>query len=155
MTKNTPHTKKRERTSAPAATDETLNVATSYRPEIEARRGEYKRLAEVLLTMIDLETEHLPSLLDADLSGGSIHTEEGDEHLLMHALERHLFLAFESVDWYAPEAMRLYVELRLLADEQSAQRQKAAEVGPEPPDQTTPEWRDWKVRQIEQALRNG
>ncbi len=43
--------------------------------------------------------------------------------LLMSAIDRHLFLTFESVNWYTPEAMKLYVEMRLLADEQKVRRE--------------------------------
>ncbi len=96
---------------------------SKYSPEVEARRADYEALAKALLTMIDLETEHVQPRLDVPC-----HTREGQDHVLTHAIEKHLFLAFENVNWYSPEAMALYVEMRLLADEQRAKPQKGEEA---------------------------
>lgn len=88
----------------------------TYSPEIEAKRADYKSLAASLLTMIDLDMEHVKPLLDVK----SEYTE-GEDHVLMGAIDRHLYLAFMNVDWFKSEAIRLYVEMRLLADEQKHQ----------------------------------
>jgi len=111
-----PSSAERENSTTRARANENT---TSHDP---SPRADYERLAEALLLMTDLETERVGSRLDADLSGGTIHQAESDNHLLANALNRHLFLTFESIDWYSREAMRLYVEMRLLADEQSARR---------------------------------
>jgi hypothetical protein len=100
-------------------------VKLNYSHEIEARRSDYERLAQSLITMMNLEHERVHPTLDVDLSCMVFEAEEGDKHLLMNALQRHILLTFENVEWYSPEAMKLYVEMRLLADEQSAQRTAA------------------------------
>ena len=93
--------------------------------DVEERRGDYEWLAQSLLTMHTLETERVHQTLDVDVSDKAFE-EEGDRYLLSFAMDRHLLLAFESVYWYTPEAMRLYVEMRLLADKQIAQRKAAS-----------------------------
>jgi hypothetical protein len=122
---------KREEKRANAEAQGTLQIESkvklNYSHKIEARRSDYERLAQSLITMMTLEHERVHPTLDVDLSGTVFAPEEGDKHLLMDALQRHILLAFESVEWYSPEAMKLYVEMRLLADEQSAQR--AARTG--------------------------
>jgi hypothetical protein len=105
-----------------AGAQSTPQSILAYTPEIESRRDDYTRLAESLLTRIELQIKYVRPRLDADISGGTIHEEEGDVNLLANAIDRHLFLAFESVDWYTPEAMKLYVEMRLLADEHATVR---------------------------------
>jgi predicted patatin/cPLA2 family phospholipase len=95
------------------------------RSNVEARRGDYEWLAQALINMHKLESERVHQTLDVDLSDKAFE-EEGDKYLLSLAMDRHLLLAFESVYWYSPEAMRLYVEMRLLADEQRAERKAAS-----------------------------
>ncbi len=100
--------------------------AKPYSPEVEARRVEYGRLAESLLTMIQLEIQQIDPLLDVkpeDLIYGS---DDDDKHVLHLAIDKHLRLVCGAVDWYDPEALRgLYVELRLLADQQALERHEA------------------------------
>jgi hypothetical protein len=92
----------------------------AYSPEVEARRADYETLAACVLTMIDLDMNHVQTRLDVK----SQYTQDED-HVLMTALDRHIQLAFHNVDWYGVEAMRLYVEMRLLADEQARGRSNA------------------------------
>jgi hypothetical protein len=92
---------------------------------VEARRNDYECLAQALLTMHKLETERVYQNLDVDVSDKAFE-EEGDRYLLSLAMDRHLLLAFETVYWYTPEGMKLYVEMRLLADEQRAERKAAS-----------------------------
>ena len=92
----------------------------AYSPEVEARRADYETLAASFLAMIDLDMNHAVPHLDVK----SEYTKNED-HVLMNAVDRHTQLTFHNVDWYAAEAMRLYVEMRLLADEQARGRGNA------------------------------
>lgn len=79
-------------------------------------REDYERLHAALETLFDLESERVPGLLDLDPLW------ESDDNLLSRAIDRHLHILFDSVDFFTPEGMRLYVEMRLLLDAQKAQR---------------------------------
>jgi hypothetical protein len=92
----------------------------AYSPEVEARRADYETLAASFLTMIDLDMNHVQTRLDVK----SQYTQDED-HVLMTAIDRHIQLAFHNVDWYSAEPMHLYVEMRLLADEQTRRRSNA------------------------------
>ncbi len=119
---------KRTRAAAQSTQQSESQDKPTRRYNVEERRRDYELLAQALFTMYKLEAQRVDPRLDADLSGGTIHEEEGDEHLLSNTIYRHLFLTFESVEWYTPEAMKLYVEMRLLADEQIAQRKAASKA---------------------------
>ncbi len=120
---------KREGKHTRAAAQSTQQIESQGKPtrrsNVEERRCDYEWLAQALLTMHKLETERVHQTLDVDLTDKAFEAE-GDRYLLSLAMDRHLLLAFESVYWYTPEAMKLYVEMRLLADEQSAQRKAAS-----------------------------
>ncbi len=82
-------------------------------------RAEYERLAQAFLTMCSLEHSHVTPILDVE----SLDRED-DDHVLMNAIEEHLRLVWQAVDWFQPEAMKLYVEMRVLIDEQTAERER-------------------------------
>jgi hypothetical protein len=121
---------KREGKRARAAAQSTQQSESQDKPthssDVEVRRDDYEWLAQALLTMHKLETERVHQTLDVDLLGGAFEPEKADKYLLSNAIDRHIALACESVYWYTPEAMKLYVEMRLLADEQIAQRKAAS-----------------------------
>ncbi len=91
---------------------------SAYCPEVEARRAHYEQLAAAMLAMIELETGQVNPLLDIE----SEELEEPAHHLLINAIDGHLRLACDSVDWYRADSLKLYVEIRLLADQQAAER---------------------------------
>jgi hypothetical protein len=115
MKQNTKRTHAARNVAAATASNDTATPA--YSPEVEARRADYETLAASFLAMIDLDMNHVNPHLDVK----SQYTKDED-HVLMTAVDRHIQLAFHNVDWYAAEAMRLYVEMRLLADEQTRGR---------------------------------
>jgi len=85
-------------------------------------RADYGRLAEALLLMTDLETERVGPRLDITQDQAA-RPACVEPRVLIQALDEHLLATFHAVDWYSTEALRgLYVEMRLLADEQSRQR---------------------------------
>ncbi len=90
---------------------------SAYSPEVEARRAHYEQLAAAMLAMIELETGQLKPLLDVEPE-----RPEEPAHLLINAIDGHLRLACDSVDWYRADSLKLYVEIRLLADQQAAER---------------------------------
>ena len=148
-----PSSAERENSTTRARANENT---TSHDP---SPRADYERLAEALLLMTDLEIERAGPRLDItqDRAARPAFVEP---RVLTRALDAHLLATFHAVDWYSPEALRgLYVEMRLLSDEQHARRQAGTtaereqnEHSPEPADQTSQEWRDWKVKQFEQAV---
>ncbi len=112
-----PSSAERENSTTRARANETT---TDHDP---APRADYERLAEALLLMTDLETERVGGRLDIVQQQASV-PDYVEPNILIHALDEHLLATFHAVDWYSPEALRgLYVEMRLLADEQHARRQ--------------------------------
>jgi len=111
---------KRTRAAAQSAQQSESQDKPTRCSDVEERRRDYEYLAQSILSMKKLETERLHQTLDVDLSSRPFVPEECDKYLFAKAMDRHLFLVFESVEWYSPEAMKLYIEMRLLADEQSA-----------------------------------
>lgn len=118
MKQNTKPTHAARNVAAATASNDAATPA--YSPEVEARRADYETLAASFLAMIDLDMNHVNSHLDVK----SEYTQDED-HVLMTAIDRHIQLAFHNVDWYSVEPMRLYVEMRLLADEQARRRSNA------------------------------
>ncbi len=76
-----------------------------------ARRADYERLAESFLRMYELEAERVTPRLDVESL-----TEDESDHVLWNAINTHLRMTFNMIDWVTPDGMRLYVEMRLLAD---------------------------------------
>lgn len=113
-------TKHTPRAPQSAPTPETGTSASEPAPRVD-----YERLAEVFLTMIELETARVGPRHDIVPDDAS-RPDHVEGNILIHALDEHLLAAFHAVDWYAPEALRgLYVEMQLLADGQDAEREQA------------------------------
>jgi hypothetical protein len=106
--------KKREGTSS--APDKVADAQRGrYSPEAEEKRATYENIATSLLILIEADMNHVPGALDIDLRGQDV---DDNPHLLMNAISEHIFYAYRDIDWFSPEGMRLYVEMRLLADQQ-------------------------------------
>ena len=86
-----------------------------------SKRADYKSIASALLLLIREETERVPSALDVE----SI--QEGEDHILIQAINKHLSLVFEAVDFYTPEGMQIYVSMRELIEEQKARQKREYE----------------------------
>lgn len=84
----------------------------------ETNRADYEQIARAMLMMIELDSNRLPQTLDIDSN------HEGKSHVLIHAIHEHLFFAYEAIDFFAPDGMEMYVEMRLLADRQRARREQ-------------------------------
>jgi hypothetical protein len=86
---------------------------SEYSPTVEARRTDYQRLAECLITLAELETQRVHSFLDIVLIDGE------REASLAKAIFNHLeALGGSALNWYAPRTLRqFYVEMRLHQDQ--------------------------------------
>ncbi len=88
----------------------------------EKKRSDYEQIARAMLLMIEMDSNRLPQTLDIESN------HEGKDHVLIHAIHEHLFFVYEAIDFYAPDGMEMYVEMRLLADRQRARRERESEV---------------------------
>lgn len=84
----------------------------------ETKRADYERIARAMLLMIEMDSNRQSPTLDIESN------HEGKDHVLIHAIHEHLFFVYEAIDFYAPDGMELYVEMRLLADRQRARRER-------------------------------
>ncbi len=102
---------------------ESFKTERKRRENSEAgRRADYERLADCFRTMFELEANRVTPRLDAERL-----TEDESGHVLWQAMDEHLRLTFNLVDWYSEAGLRLYVEMRLLADHQNIQLREAME----------------------------
>ena len=88
----------------------------------DTRQDDYRQIADAMLTMIRMDSERAPASLDVESN------HDGKSHVLIEAIHEHLFLVFEAIDFYAPDAAEMYVEMRLLADRQRAKREREQEA---------------------------
>ena len=89
-------------------------------PDLSVGSG-HKSIASALLLLIREEIERVPPALDVE----SI--QEGEDHILIQAINKHLSLVFEAVDFYTPEGMQIYVSMRELIEEQKARQKREYE----------------------------
>jgi len=90
-----------------------------YDPEIEARRGEYERLAEGLAHMINLHGGPRDRL---DLEG----FEARSKNHLINGIDEHLYALWENMDWHDVNTLRkFYAEMRLHADQVKLEYERA------------------------------
>jgi hypothetical protein len=97
----------------------------TYDPEVEARRADYRQMAESLIQLLSLDTEHVCPLLD--IAPDDVCTDEPPPHILWKAIQDHLSALFENtLHNYEDDFLRtLYVELRLYLDQQRLSLKKA------------------------------
>jgi len=88
----------------------------------DTRQDDYRQIADAMLTMIRMDSERAPASLDVESN------HDGKSHVLIEAIHEHLFLVFEAIDFYSPDAAEMYVEMRLLADRQRARREREQEA---------------------------
>ena len=89
------------------------DLPTEYDPQIEARRGDYEKLAESLAHMITLADDRLHNMLD--LAGW----DEESRHHLINGIQEHLGALWQNLDWRNPRTLRkFYAEMRLYVDQQ-------------------------------------
>ena len=88
-----------------------------YSPEVEARRGDYKQLAESLIQMCAFQSQHVIEILDVEPPGWLL--DEPEFNILWFAIQDHMRALFENIArTYNADFMRtLYVELRLFYDQ--------------------------------------
>jgi hypothetical protein len=100
--------------------EQMATALTHYAPEIEQRRADYDRLTEALITMVELENNRYPSLLD--VKGFN----EDNDGLLIKALHAHLgTLTVDNLDWFDAHTLRkFYTEMRLWHDQFEFERQQ-------------------------------
>jgi hypothetical protein len=117
----------REQAALQTATEfeEMADELTRYAPAVEARRAEYDRLTEALITMVQMESQHIKPMLD--LTG----VYEKDNGHFIDAFNAHLrVLTTDCLDWFDARTLRkFYTDMRLWHDQfqfEAEQEHKAA-----------------------------
>lgn len=94
-------------------------TAAGYAPEIEARRTDYERLCESLVTLAEMHADRpFPGRLEVPTAGKP-------QACLSTALETHVQALMQELDWFdARMWRRFYVEMRLMSDQLQWEREQ-------------------------------
>lgn len=106
----------------------TLAHLPAYPSEIEANRTYYQQEADLLIQLMDLETDHVRPLLDVKPEG--ILNDEPSPNILWQAIQDHIDALFQGIlHNYGVDFLRtFYPDLRLYYDKQMLRNHKSSEA---------------------------
>lgn len=94
-----------------------------YAPDVEAKRPQFERLAECLLTLTALE--YSADALDVEPDENFV-AAPGSEHILMNAMESHMKLLLNELLMLEPASIqRFYVEMRMHVEQMRFEQRQA------------------------------
>lgn len=91
---------------------ESASAPARYDPEVEARRGDYDKLAEALAHMTEMRVSRPGGWLDVNGE------DDDDKDHLIEAVSNHIWALWRLMDWRNARTLRkFYVEMRLYCDQ--------------------------------------